>query len=227
MPSASSESATPWREGWEPFDPLRPCYSCGEPPSGWFDREGTEPRYDHSHWRPGSTGIEPTAPLGVWSARATREEVARAWERARAIVAQDEAEGRTPKYVPRGKTMTEMHARGQLAEIVAARLTGLPHHTALMRRGYRRSQKKADIGHVEVRNTRRHDGGLAIYENDPPMRVVLLVTGHDPFVLRGWIRAADGRHPRFWDPFRNQGGAEEPRWTVPQDHLHPMPVPPR
>jgi hypothetical protein len=138
------------------------------------------------------------------------------------MMVENEERGWKSKYIPRGKTELEMKARGVVAELVAARLTGLRHHKAYLSKSYRRSRKKADIGdNVEVRNTSHHDGDLMLYDNDPYERIALLVTGEDPFVLRGWILVEDGKRR---DLYRKE--PEPARWVVPQEMLHPMPLPP-
>jgi len=112
-------------------------------------------------------------------------------------------------------------ARGIVAELVASRLTGLPHNKGYLRSSYRRSRKRADIGeNVEVRNTKDHTGPLVLYDNDPDERVALLVTGIDPFVLRGWIRVEHGKLRHL---YKRDGDLE--KWIVPQSMLHPMPLP--
>jgi hypothetical protein len=207
-----------WREGWEPFDPLRPCWTCGKEPTHWFDRAKSEPAYG-CHHDPVYLDDPPTP---RWADRATKGEWEEAFRRAKRMMVENEERGWKSKYVPRGKTELEMKARGVAAELVAARLTGLRHHKAYLSTSYRRSRKKADIGdNVEVRNTSDHDGDLMLYENDPYERIALLVTGEDPFVLRGWLLVEDGKRR---DLYRKT--PEPARWVVPQEMLHPMPLPP-
>jgi hypothetical protein len=160
-------------------------------------------------------------PYGRWSTRATPKEWEEAFERSRTIIKKNEARGWQTKYTPpEGKLLAG--ARGIVAEIIAARLTGLPHDKSYLHEGYQRRAKRPDIGHnVEVRQTKHHDGDLSLYDNDPDDRLVLLVTGIDPFVLRGWIRARHGKSRKF---YRSSRGAD--RWAVPQSLLHPMPLPP-
>lgn len=137
------------------------------------------------------------------------------------MVEENDQRGWKTKYVPAGKTEVEMKARGIMAEVIAARLTGLRHDKMFLKAGYTRRKKRADIGtNVEVRNTARHDGALALYDNDPDSRIALLVTGTDPFTLRGWILVRDGRLRKF---YRKEPPPE--RWLVPQEMLNPMPLP--
>jgi hypothetical protein len=136
------------------------------------------------------------------------------------MIKENNERGWKSKYIPREGQLAAM-SRGIVAEIVAARLTGLPYPKAYLGPGYRRSRKKADIGkNVEVRNTKDHRDDLALYDNDPDDRIALLVTGTDPFVLRGWIRVRHGRIKRF---YQRRDGLE--RWLIPQEILHPMPLP--
>jgi hypothetical protein len=136
-------------------------------------------------------------------------------------VAEDKALGFVSKYVPRGRSELDMKARGITAEFVASRLTGLPRNSRPLRSGYRRSAKRVDIGaSVEVRNTADHTGPLMLYDNDPLERLALLVTGEDPFVLRGWARVGHVKVRRLY-----RAKPEPGRWVVPQSLLHPMPLP--
>lgn len=216
----TSLTEAPWRDGWDPLDPLRPCYTCGEPPTHFFDRSRSEPAYSCGGHTPFILG-EDSPPFGGWSARATRDEWELAFKRARQIIKENEERGWKTKYIPRGKTELEMKARGVVAEIVAARLTGLEWDQTLLRKGYKRRRKRADIGsNVEVRNTQHHDGDLALYDNDPDHRIALLVTGTDPFTLRGWGIVRKIRKAKY---FRT---GEPNRWVVPQSELNPMPLPP-
>jgi hypothetical protein len=209
---------TAWREGWEPFDPLRPCYTCGKDPVGWFDRARNEPLYHCIH----EPFITDDPPRPRWASKATREEWDYAYKRAARILKENDEAGRQTKFTLRFEQRLDTRARSIVAELVAARLTGLPFNAEYLKSGYRRSRKKADIGHVEVRNTRDHLGDLAIYPNDPDRRVVLLVTGVDPFVLRGWIFAGKGSRRDLYKPFKGDTGEMQDRWMVPQDLLEPM-----
>lgn len=212
--------STEWRVGWDPLDPLRPCYTCGAPPSHYFDRDKTEPSYSCDH--PPIFGSQDDPPFGGWSARATPDEWAMAYRRASKMIKENDERGWKTKYVPKGKTELEMKARGIVAEIVAARLTGLKWDRSMLKSGYRRRRKRADIGtNVEVRNTQRNDGPLALYENDPDHRIALLVTGTDPFTLRGWGVVKKLRRREFFTRDR-----EPHRWLIPQELLSPMPLPP-
>lgn len=208
-----------WRIGWEPYDPLRPCYTCGAPPSHFLDRNHSEPAYECLHDPYISSDDDP--PFGTWSTRATPDEWSKAYKRATRIKEENDARGWQSKFNS-GDKQLEYLARGVVAEMVAARLTGLKHDQRFLTSGYRRSSKKADIGsNVEVRNTRYHDGELALYDNDPDERIALLVTGEDPFVIRGWIRVKHGRLRKLYRKSPSPG-----RWLVPQEMLHPMPLPP-
>lgn len=205
-----------WRDGWEPFDPLRPCYTCGNPPSHFFDRDKSQPAYACSHL-PITTGPDP---VPTWADKATAKEWERAYTRAARIIKENAERGWESKYIPREGELVAK-ARGIAAEMVASRLTGLEHDLTFLRSGYSRRRKKADIGgNVEVRNTKDHRGDLALYDNDPDDRIALLVTGVDPFVLRGWIRV---KHGRLRHLYRKTPSPE--RWLVPQTMLHQMPLP--
>lgn len=210
---------TPWRVGWDPLDPLRPCYTCGSLPSHYFDRDKTEPAYSCGGHKPYFHDPD-DPPYGGWSARATKEEWELAFKRARQIIKENDERGWKTKYIPRGKTEVEMKARGVVAEIVAARLTGLDWDQTMLRKGYRRRRKRADIGNnVEVRNTAKADGDLALYDNDPAHRIALLVTGVDPFTIRGWGIVKRIKKAKY---FRS---GEPSRWLIPQSDLNPMPLP--
>lgn len=74
-------------------------------------------------------------------------------------------------------------------------------------------------GSVEVRSTRRGDGCLILRDNDAPERWYVLVTGEPPtLTIRGYIRGADARTPRFQ---RNPHG-HRPAYFVPQAALRPV-----
>lgn len=207
-----------WREGWDQYDPLRPCYTCGSSPTHYFDREKNEPAYGCDH--PPILGHPDDPPYYRWSTRGTAQEWDRAYRRAAKIIKENDERGWKSKFIP-GEGELKAKARGIMAEIIAARLTGLDHNLTYLRSGYRRSKKKADIGgNVEVRNTKYHDGDLALYDNDPDDRIALLVTGVDPFVIRGWIRVKHGRKRELY-----RAKPEPGRWLVPQSMLHPMPLP--
>jgi hypothetical protein len=207
-----------WRVDWDPFDPLRPCYTCGGSPAHFLDRERNEPAYGCSHEPIFESPDDP--PYYRWSTRGTQQEWDRAYRRAAKIIRENDERGWKTKFTP-SEGELNAKARGIMSEIVAARLTGLDHNLTFLRSGYRRSRKKADIGsNVEVRNTKHHDGDLALYDNDPDSRIALLVTGIDPFVLRGWIRVKDGRLRNL---YRAKPAPE--RWLVPQAMLHPLPLP--
>jgi len=204
-----------WRDGWEPFDPLRPCYTCGSPPSHYFDRYRNEPAYACHH-----NVIDDDHAYGCWSTRAESRESEEALRRAVKIIKDNTEHGWKSKYIPREGELAAK-ARGIVAELVASRLTGLPHNKGYLRPSYRRSRKRADIGeNVEVRNTKDHTGPLVLYDNDSDERVALLVTGIDPFVLRGWIRV---KHGKLRHLYKRDGDLE--KWSVPQSMLHPMPLP--
>jgi len=132
--------------------------------------------------------------------------------------------GRGMKHEPpRGETEFDVKLRGFAAELAVATETGLAWNRELLSEHYRlgHRHKHPDVGaNVEVRNHRRPDGQLAVYDNDPPQRIVTSVTGVGPtFVIRGWIRARDarvgpGEHVR-----------DGLRWYVDQATLHPLPLP--
>ena len=51
-PANNGSSWDPERDGWDPEDPNRRCFTCGRPPTGRFD-DGS-PRFDHGHRPDGS-----------------------------------------------------------------------------------------------------------------------------------------------------------------------------
>ena len=81
----------------------------------------------------------------------------------------------------------------------------------------------ADVGEFEVRATERENGRLILHPSDKDHSVFVLVTGVnlDKFTanVRGWILAADGKKPEFWDDptFRNK-----PAFFIEPKLLQPM-----
>jgi hypothetical protein len=160
-----------------------------------------------------------------WSAMATDSEMDHARQLAERIVGDDVARGWKMYFQPgRGEDRMAVNVRGFLAEMIAARLTGLPRNENLLGAHYRRSSKPQDIGRsVEVRNQRNHKGPLYVYKTDPAHHLALLVTGsgRGPYVLRGWIPVAIAQDGRFHDE-----SLKYPAFAVPQADLTPMPLPP-
>lgn len=76
-----------------------------------------------------------------------------------------------------------------------------------------------DVGPLQVRTARRDTGRLVLHDRDADDHVFVLVTGEAPdYTLRGWIVAADGKVPEYWeDPSTGR-----PAYFVPQDALRPM-----
>lgn len=80
--------------------------------------------------------------------------------------------------------------------------------------------KGGDVGHLQVRMSKRRDASLIIRKDDPDEQIYFLVTGESPkFQIRGWIRAGDAKDPRF---LREPNGREL-AWFVPQTALKPVP----
>jgi hypothetical protein len=80
--------------------------------------------------------------------------------------------------------------------------------------------KADDVGNYQVRTRSSHGWDLILHDRDPDDRVFILVTGTAPeYVIRGWMRAKDGKKPEFWsDPSKQN----RPAYFVPQDCLHPI-----
>jgi len=80
--------------------------------------------------------------------------------------------------------------------------------------------KADDVGQYQVRTRSNHGWDLILHDRDLDDRIFILITGMAPqYVIRGWIRAGDGKKKEFWsDP----SGKNRPAYFVPQDCLNPI-----
>jgi len=219
---------TPWRDGWDPTDPRRPCWTCGSPPSSSYP-DGS-PSY--TCWR--TSGVPHVAvtmtpeearglarsPVGTLSPA----EWQRSLDRAERVVRIAEEAGSRPYFVPPGESLVDVTARGHAAEVVASRVTGLEHHDEVLSiQELRRGGKRPDIGRrVQVRCVRNPLAGLPVYAPDPLEHLALLVTGRErgPYRIIGWIEVQDARAVGK----RTKRGRME-TWLVAQSALLRLPLP--
>jgi len=78
------------------------------------------------------------------------------------------------------------------------------------------SQLRGDVSNLQVRSTYREDGCLILHEDDPDDALFVLVTGRAPtYTIRGWMKAAEGKSPKWW-----REGDGRPAFFVPQTALN-------
>jgi len=72
-------------------------------------------------------------------------------------------------------------------------------------------QLRGDVGELQVRHTRLHNGCLLLHEKDADDAKFVLVTGGiQDMKIRGWLVGKDGKQAKFW---RN---VDRPCFFVPQ-----------
>lgn len=157
----------------------------------------------------------------------TPDQVAFNTARAEQIQASNDARqqhGRRTYYVPPGMTLLDVAIQGQMAEEAAHQLTGLPRNLRIYGPGEKMPHPKdPDPGRrTEVRSARWHGAGCSVFKSDPDDRLVLLLTGGGiTFTARGWIEARQARR----DEWKADGLSRVQEWKVPQEALHPLPLP--
>lgn len=154
----------------------------------------------------------------------TEDEMQRARDHALAIQKKASKYGLQHKFTTPGETETDWQTRGFAAEIAVAKWLGKEWRGWLWEDQSARQTKKGDVAGIEVRNARRDNGYLYVYENDPDDRPVLLTTGTGPeFTIVGWLFAREVRH------YGTLGVTDSGKasWKVPQSFLkeaHSVPV---
>ncbi len=75
----------------------------------------------------------------------------------------------------------------------------------------------ADVGRIQVRTNPNEWGDLILHPKDANDDIFVLVLSHDApmFHLRGWIKAGEGKHDKWW----RDGTKNRPAFFVPQDAL--------
>ena len=201
-----------------------PCASCGAAPSGSFN-DGS-PKYACSHapiW-PGDL-VHPAHRMATGRFKPMHGTLDPADQKlllpvAKKVAARYEADKDAHmKYRARGRSIIDVVTDGLGAELFVARWTGLEWN-----RGIRRLP---DVGtDVEVRNVRRGDGMLSLYEYDKGSRRYVLVVGKFPtYRLIGWLPGKEGMIERYWHP---KGALvmgytlDVSRHLIPQSDLRPM-----
>lgn len=113
----------------------------------------------------------------------------------------------------------QLHVEGCLGEIALAKYLGI----YWSGKGRLRAP---DVGRMDVRTNKRHNGDLILHDDDPDDRPFWLLTGGmNKFVVQGWLFARDGKKDEYWaDPAGNR-----PAYFVPQHVLNDVtvPVPPQ
>jgi hypothetical protein len=203
----------PWgaTHPWDAEDPRRPCFTCGEPPTGRF-MDGS-PRYGHNH--------PPVIHDPAWDAMRLSsltytldaDQVAAATRCAEQLVADSERRKDTwgGKALSREGRLAN-HTLGAAGEIAFSAMTGLP-WACRAGRGFR----KADVGRYQVRTIRtRNHYGAAIHDYDAGKPLVVMVGDVPTFRLAGWLRDATlAMTPgNYSDP-----GGRRPAWFVTPDAL--------
>lgn len=159
---------------------------------------------------PGGPGWQPQVAL-------TDEEMEAARQHAIRVESNAARHGLRHKFINPYETPTEWATRGYAAEMAVAKHIGVKWEGWLWdRSSSTKTVKKGDVAGIEVRNAKRPDGYLYVYENDPDDRPVLLTTGTGPvFTLVGWLYAAEARRHGIFDITQSGKG----QWRCPQAWL--------
>lgn len=227
-------TSAPWGrqhpDRWHPDDPDRPCYTCGEAPSGHFSdgspfyacgRRGAVPH----------VAVEATPEeLAAWSGKGTGDvlvtlteedlaEVAAHVERVLEAVARH---GFRDRFTP-AETDRQLKLRTYAAEVAVARYLDLPWHPVVLTGRTRKSAKPSDVGgNVEVR-TYPAPTHCPVRTGDRPDSIIVLVVGRPPtFRLVGWCVAGEVMVPEHW----HEDKRDSPYWRVPASALRRFPIPP-
>lgn len=123
---------------------------------------------------------------------------------------QNMRDGRRPAFGAGSASDWQLHVEGALGECALAK------HLGIFWCGVG-ALRAPDVGVVDVRTRSNHSYDLILHDHDPDERVFYLLTGgNGRYVVRGWIRAGEGKRKEFWkDP---AGG--RPAYFVPQEALH-------
>ena len=106
------------------------------------------------------------------------------------------------------------HVEGALGEMALAKAFGLYWSGGVFRGD--------DVGPYQVRTRTKHHYDLILHKTDNDEKVFYLVTGqHGRYVIRGWIKAADGKREEYWNDKADNGRAA---YFVPQAKLNPVAV---
>ena len=118
-------------------------------------------------------------------------------------------EGREPAYgIPPGQDW-QYNIEGALGEAAVAKRLGIYW-------AGKGKLREPDVGIVDVRTSRKHNGDLILHKEDPDDRVFWKVTGENGrYVIRGWILASDGKKDEYW----RDGTKGRPAYFVPHDFL--------
>jgi hypothetical protein len=109
----------------------------------------------------------------------------------------------------------QIDIEGLLSEAAAAKALGLDYVPTVGEL----DSKWGDVGKgLQVRSTKYPTGSLLIHSSDADDHVFILVTGQNGrYMVRGWIKAENGKSERLWKVYKNRGA-----YWVPQDMLRPM-----
>jgi hypothetical protein len=104
------------------------------------------------------------------------------------------------------------HAEAVASEMAVAQYFGIRNFRATLNT----YKGQADVGsRIEVKWTKYENGSLIVNATDRAQDVAILVTGHNPYRLAGWIPIAMARQPRHLN-------AKQGNFWVTQDDLFPI-----
>ena len=227
---------TEWTLTWVTPAPDPLCATCGVPAVGTFN-DGS-PRFPGACDHPPIQSGDPRMPgeLLMDAAEATAPAFAEvelteagwssAGEHATEAIAAAKRYGYSMKFQPAGgETVHQVNHRGYAAELCGSAATGLGLRWEILKRGYRRRDKRPDLGaRTDVRNARKPDGRLWT-DGDRVDWVYLSVVGPvapRTFLVKGWLEGRELMVPERWEV---PPKVLYPAWFADQRELHPLPMP--